>query len=231
MRAAVVVFPGSNCEVDTFKALEYLGFGVDYIWHKRSGFNGYELIVLPGGFSYGDYLRCGAIARFSAVMSDIISFAKSGGLVMGICNGFQILLEASLLPGAMLPNKNLKFICETVNLRVENNSLPFTNRCVAGEVLKLPINHYEGNYFIDRAGLEQLERNNQVALRYVDENGNAVPEAAPNGAIANIAGVSNKEGNVFGLMPHPERAIEEILGGIDGQKIFTSVLTSLGVKS
>ena len=226
MKAGVVIFPGSNCEVDTYDALNYLGFKTEYIWHRDSSLHDIDLVVLPGGFSYGDYLRCGAVARFSEIMEAITGFADAGGLVMGICNGFQILLEAGLLPGAMLHNKSLKFICQTVNLRVENNALPFTNRYRVGEILKIPINHYEGNYFIDEEGLRGLEDNSQIVLRYVDENGEATPDAAPNGALANIAGLTNESGNVFGLMPHPERAVEEILGSADGTKLFLSAMFS-----
>ncbi len=226
MKAGVVIFPGSNCETDTYDALNYLGFNTEYIWHRDSSLHKVDLVILPGGFSYGDYLRCGAVARFSEIMEEISRFADSGGLVIGICNGFQILLEAGLLPGAMLHNKSLKFICQTVNLRVENNTLPFTNQCGAGEILRIPINHYEGNYFIDDEGLKELEDNSQVVLRYVDENGEATADAAPNGALANIAGLTNKSGNVFGLMPHPERAVEEILGSVDGAKLFLSAKIS-----
>jgi len=223
VRAGVVVFPGTNCEVDTYNALDYLGYDVKYLWHQDTSVAGLDLLLLPGGFSYGDYLRCGAIARFSPLMSAVERFADEGGMVMGICNGFQILLEAGLLPGAMLRNKNLRFICRNVYLRVENNQLPFTNKCQKGEILTIPINHYDGNYFIDNAGLERIEDNGQVVLRYVDADGQAAPEAAPNGALANIAGVCNERGNVFGLMPHPERAVESLLGSTDGQKIFKSI--------
>lgn len=223
MRAGVVVFPGTNCEVDTYNALSYLGYDVNYLWHQENAVGDLDLLVLPGGFSYGDYLRCGAIARFSPLMTAVARFADNGGLVMGICNGFQILLEAGLLPGAMLRNKNLRFICQDVFLRVENSRLPFTNQCQTGEILRIPINHYDGNYFIDEAGLERIENNGQVVLRYVDKSGQAQPEAAPNGALANIAGICNKSGNVFGLMPHPERAVEGLLGSIDGRKIFNSI--------
>lgn len=224
--AGVVIFPGSNCETDTFNALEYLGFKVEYIWHQQTSINDFDVIILPGGFSYGDYLRCGAVARFSPVMGAVAKYAAAGGLVLGICNGFQILLEAGLLPGAMLPNKHLKFICRNVYLRVENTTLSFTNLCKPGEILQIPINHYEGNYFIDPEGLNRIESNGQVVLRYVDAGGKAVPEAAPNGALANIAGICNESGNVFGLMPHPERAVEAVLGLIDGQKIFKSMVGS-----
>ena len=226
MKAGVVIFPGSNCEVDTYDALNYLGFETEYIWHRDSSLHDVDMVILPGGFSYGDYLRCGAVARFSEIMEEITGFAESGGLVIGICNGFQILLEAGLLPGAMLHNKSLKFICQTVNLRVENNALPFTNMCRVKEILRIPINHYEGNYFIDEEGLRDLEDNSQIVLRYVDEDGEASLDAAPNGAVANIAGLTNEGGNVFGLMPHPERAVEEILGSVDGAKLFLSAMIS-----
>lgn len=220
MRAGVVVFPGSNCETDTAHALTHLGYDVEYVWHRQTHLGDFELIVLPGGFSYGDYLRCGAVARFSPVMAAVAEFAAGGGLVLGICNGFQILLEAGLLPGAMLMNKSLKFICQPVRLRVETVRSPFTAACSKGDILSFPINHYEGNYFIEPDGLALLEASEQIVLRYVDQDGEATPEAAPNGAMANIAGICNASGNVFGLMPHPERMVESLLGGTDGAKIL-----------
>lgn len=228
MKAGVVIFPGSNCETDTHDALRYLGYDVNYIWHQQKELDHFDLVILPGGFSYGDYLRCGAVARFSPVMEAVAGFIAAGGLVLGICNGFQILLEAGLLPGAMLPNKSLKFVCQDVYLRVENAQLPFTNLCQQQEILRIPINHYEGNYFIDSEGLAELESQGRIVLRYVNADGEATPEAAPNGALANIAGICNKEGNVFGLMPHPERAVESLLGSTDGQKIFNSVAARIG---
>jgi phosphoribosylformylglycinamidine synthase len=226
MKFGVVVFPGTNCDTDTYNAINYLGYQVEYLWHQQQDISGFDCLILPGGFSYGDYLRCGAIARFSPVMQSVKKFADQGGLVMGICNGFQILLEVGLLPGSMLPNKNLKFICQDVYLRVESKQIPFTNLCRELEVLKMPINHYEGNYYIDPHGLISLESHNQIVLRYCTSDGRVTEEAAPNGALGNIAGICNRQGNVFGLMPHPERVVEDLLGGTDGQKIFNSVAKS-----
>jgi len=226
VKFGVVIFPGSNCDQDCYYAAELMGEKVDYIWHTTTNVESYDCIILPGGFSYGDYLRTGAIARFSPVMQAIKDYSQNGGLVIGICNGFQILLEAGLLPGAMLKNKGLKFICRYVNLRVENDQTAFTNVISRGSVLSIPIAHNEGNYFADEATLASLKKNNQIVLKYCDESGNVNDTVNPNGALENIAGIVNKDGNVFGLMPHPERAIEELLGSTDGCKIFESIIES-----
>ena len=216
MRFGVVVFPGSNCDHDCFYVLNnVLNQDVKYIWHKDIEVGNVDCIVLPGGFSYGDYLRTGAIARFSPIMQGVIDFAKKGGLVIGICNGFQILLEAGLLPGAMLRNKNLHFICKDIHIKLLNKNTPFTNLYKKDEVLKIPIAHNEGNYHIDENGLKTLEENNQIVFQYC---------ANPNGAVDNIAGIINKERNVLGMMPHPERSSEKELGSQDGLFIFKSIV-------
>ena len=213
MKFGVVVFPGSNCDADMINALSKdLGYEVIELWHKNKDlgmFSTEDCIVLPGGFSYGDYLRCGAIARFSPMMQSVISFAGKGGKVLGVCNGFQILCEAGLLPGVLLRNENMKFICKNIFLKGND-----------GLVSKVPIAHGEGRYYADNATLDELENNGQVMYRYCDENGNITPEANPNGSLRSIAGISNVEGNVFGMMPHPERACNEKLGNTDGKKIF-----------
>ncbi|MBC7253430.1 MAG: phosphoribosylformylglycinamidine synthase subunit PurQ [Actinobacteria bacterium] len=225
MRFGVVVFPGSNCEADCFYVIDkVLREDVDYVWHKERDVSSYDCLVLPGGFSYGDYLRCGAIARFSPVMEAVTAFAREGGLVIGICNGFQILLEAGLLPGAMLRNTSLHFICRFVNLRVENNATPWTNQAAARQVLRIPIAHNEGNYVVDPATHRRMVEERRVILRYCDASGEVTPESNPNGSLDNIAGICNEGFNVFGLMPHPERASEEILGSTDGLVIWKSVL-------
>ncbi|ABO50877.1 phosphoribosylformylglycinamidine synthase subunit I [Desulforamulus reducens MI-1] len=225
MKFGVVVFPGSNCDADCLHAIKTVtGQPVDYIWHKSGSVDGYDCIVLPGGFSYGDYLRCGAVARFSPVMSPVIEFARRGGLVLGICNGFQVLTEAGLLPGALHRNKNLSFLCHDTYLRVENDISPFTSLASRGSVIKVPIAHGEGNYFADSDTVRRLEENNQVVFRYCDYNGEITQGVNPNGSVNNIAGICNEQGNVLGMMPHPERCAEEILGNIDGQLIFKSLL-------
>ncbi|NLO96943.1 MAG: phosphoribosylformylglycinamidine synthase subunit PurQ [Peptococcaceae bacterium] len=224
MKIGIVRFPGSNCEVDCLEAWRVMGENPEIIWHQETSVKGFDLIVLPGGFSYGDYLRTGAIARFSPIMDDVIRFAKSGGLVWGICNGFQILTECGLLPGALLRNAGLHFICAPQYLRVENNELPFTNQYEKGQLIQIPINHGEGNYTIDDEGLKRLQDNNQIVFRYVTAEGVADMTGNPNGSRDNIAGIVNKEGNVLGMMPHPERAVEEIIGGVDGKKMFLSIL-------
>lgn len=217
MRFGVVVFPGSNCDQDCFNVVkDVLKQPVEYIWHHASKLDHFDCVILPGGFSYGDYLRCGAIARFSPIMDSIKKFSERGGKVIGICNGFQILTEAGLLPGALIRNKNLHFICKHVNIRVENNKTPFTNKLKRGQVLHIPIAHGEGNYTCDPATLRGLKRNKQIAFTYYGEN--------PNGSTANIAGIFNKRRNVLGMMPHPERASESILGSEDGLFIFQSIL-------
>jgi phosphoribosylformylglycinamidine synthase I len=228
MKFGVVVFPGSNCDHDTYHVIsKVIGQPVDFIWHKEEEINGYDAIILPGGFAYGDYLRTGAIARFSPVMRAICSFANDGGLVIGICNGFQVLCEAGLLPGALLRNRDLKFICEHINIRVERTDTPFTSACSQGQVLNLPIAHGEGNYFCDQKTLDQLNSEERVIFRYCDTNGRTDEESNPNGSLDNIAGICNRDRNVLGLMPHPERASESVLGSTDGRLIFLSIADSL----
>ncbi len=225
MRFGVVIFPGSNCDYDAYKVIkDVLKEKVQFLWHKETSLSNYDCIILPGGFSYGDYLRTGAVARFSPIMKAVVRFAKKGGLVWGICNGFQILLEAGLLPGSMLTNSHLRFVCKYIYIRVERNDLPYTKACQVGQILKIPVAHKDGNYYIAQNELLNLERNRQVIFRYCDENGNMSEKSNPNGSIANIAGICNPEGNVLGLMPHPERASEKVLGSEDGKKLFLSLL-------
>lgn len=225
MRFGVVIFPGSNCDADVYHVLEQvLGRDVAYIWHGERELSGFDCVVLPGGFSYGDYLRTGAIARFSPVMQAIIEFAANGGLVLGICNGFQILLEAGLLPGAMRVNKTVQFICQDVWVRVENTNTPYTCLAQPGQILRLPIAHKEGNYYCEPEKLAELEANGQVILRYCDAFGAVTEEANPNGSLGNIAALANRAGNVLGMMPHPERCAEDILGNSDGLLIWRSIL-------
>ncbi|MBN1353902.1 MAG: phosphoribosylformylglycinamidine synthase subunit PurQ [Candidatus Omnitrophica bacterium] len=224
MKFGIVVFPGSNCDQDCFHAItDVLGEHAEYIWHANRGLDNFDCIVLPGGFSYGDYLRTGAIARFSPIMNPLIRFAEKGGLVIGICNGFQILLEAGLLPGTMLRNKGLHFICRYVHVRTENAKTPFTNVCKNGQVLRIPIAHNDGNYYIDKAGLKKMRDNKQIVFRYCRADGKVKPDCNPNGAVDNIAGIVNKTGNVLGMMPHPERSSEKELGSKDGFYIFESI--------
>jgi phosphoribosylformylglycinamidine synthase len=228
MKIGVLLFPGSNCDHDcqhVFK--EVLGQAVETIWHKETRLVGLDAIVVPGGFSYGDYLRTGAIARFSPVMGSVKEFAKKGGLVIGICNGFQILLEAGLLPGAMLRNTSLQFICKDVYVRVENAATGFTNRCEPGQILKIPIAHADGNYYTDPVTLAGLKANAQVVFRYCNAAGDVARDANPNGSVENIAGILNAQGNVLGMMPHPERCAESLLGNEDGRLIFVSMLETL----
>ena len=228
MKFGVVVFPGSNCDHDAFHAIDHvLQKPVEFIWHQSENLNNCDAIILPGGFSYGDYLRTGAIARFSPVMNSVEKFAKSGGLVLGICNGFQILLEAGLLPGAMMRNSGLRFICKPVHLRVEETNSPFTNAAKRGQILTLPIAHSDGNYNCDEATLAELEKNRQVLFRYTTLDGKDDQAGNPNGSVANIAGIYNRERNVAGLMPHPERAVEEVLDSADGLVIFLSMIEAL----
>jgi phosphoribosylformylglycinamidine synthase subunit PurQ / glutaminase len=225
MRFGVVVFPGSNCEMDCYHVIDkVLLEDVDYVWHQQTDVSSYDCLVLPGGFSYGDYLRCGAIARFSPVMDAVAAFARQGGLVIGICNGFQILLEAGLLPGAMLRNTSLSFICRFVNVLVENADSPWTNAARQGQVLRIPIAHGEGNYTADASTLAGLAEEGRIILRYCDEVGEITAGSNPNGSRDNIAGICNEGFNVFGLMPHPERASEGILGSTDGLLIWESVM-------
>ena len=228
MKFGVVVFPGSNCDEDCVHVLkEVLDQEIVSLWHQDTGLRGCDCVVLPGGFSYGDYLRTGAIARFSPIMRTVTSFAKEGGLVLGICNGFQILLEAGLLPGAMLRNRSLRFICRYVTLRVERTDSPFTNRFQPGQVVRMPIAHNEGNYTVDRATLRQVQQRGQALFRYCDADGEPSESANPNGSTDSIAGLCNAAGNVMGLMPHPERASEPELGSIDGRLVFESMIEAL----
>ncbi len=218
MKVAVLRFPGTNCEFDTQYAFEKLGHETELVWHESDTLpSDIDMVVVPGGFSYGDYLRSGAIARFSPVMKAVTKYANEGGKVLGICNGFQILTEAGLLPGALKRNNNLHFISKHQTLRVENTDNAFLNQCETGEVLNIPIAHADGNYYIDDEGLEKLEANGQILVRYCDEDGNRV---VVNGSVTSIAGVCNEKKNVFGLMPHPERALESILGSEDGMKML-----------
>lgn len=231
MKFGVVQFPGSNCDDDALYAIgSVVGEPVDFIWHQSENLSGYDAILLPGGFSYGDYLRTGAIARFSPVMRALDRFAQSGGLVLGICNGFQILLEAGLLPGAMVRNQGLRFLCRQVHIRVEHTDTPFTCAARPGQILKVPIAHMEGNYFCDPETLAALERNHEILFRYAGPDGSVDAhdrESNPNGSLAAIAGICNRERNVAGLMPHPERAAESALGSADGLVILRSMAESL----
>jgi phosphoribosylformylglycinamidine synthase len=225
MRFGIVVFPGSNCDEDAFHAARDLfGQQAEYLWHKDADLKGSDVVILPGGFAHGDYLRTGAMARFSPIMSEVRAFADRGGPVLGICNGFQILLEAGLLPGAMLRNKGLKYRCEHVYLRVERTDTPFTSAATAGSVLRIPIGHGEGNYFAPPDLLERIEANQQVVLRYTDPAGRIDADWNPNGSVNAIAAVCNEARNVVGMMPHPERACEPLLGGVDGRVVFESIV-------
>ncbi|MFH1625128.1 MAG: phosphoribosylformylglycinamidine synthase subunit PurQ [Pseudomonadota bacterium] len=224
MKFGVIVFPGSNCDHDCYHVIKHvLKQDVEFIWHKEDRLVSVDCLILPGGFSYGDYLRPGSIAKFSPIMKEIKRFAYEGGLVLGICNGFQILLEANLLPGAMMTNRSLRFICESVYLRLENDETPFTSRGKVGDVLKMPIAHFDGNYYADEKTLQELEDNHQIVFRYCTKDGDVTDEANPNGALGNISGICNRERNVLGMMPHPERCSESILGNEDGRLIFESI--------
>ncbi len=228
MKFGVVQFPGSNCDFDTFHVLRnVMKRPTVLLWHKDHDLQDVDCVVLPGGFSYGDYLRAGAIARFSPLMQEVKAFARKGGHVLGICNGFQILLELGLLPGAMIRNKNLKFLCQHVHLRIESEKTDFTRAGRKGQVLRLPIAHFDGNFFAPARVLSGIERHRQVVFRYCDSAGNVTEEANVNGSLRNIAGVRSREGNVLGLMPHPERASEALLGSQDGRTIFSSLILSL----
>ena len=228
MKYGVIVFPGSNCDHDAYHVVsKHVGQPVDFVWHKETDLSGYDAVIVPGGFSYGDYLRCGAIARFSPIMPSVVNEARNGKLVIGICNGFQILCEAGLLPGALLRNQNLRFICDHINIRIEATDTPFTNRCQRGQVLSVPIAHGDGNYFCDAETLAELQRENRIIFRYSDADGNFTTDANPNGSLDNIAGICNRERNVMGMMPHPERASEQLLGSADGRIIFYSLADTL----
>jgi len=225
MKFGVIIFPGSNCDYDAYMVIKNIvKREVEFLWHQDTSLSNCDCVILPGGFSYGDYLRTGAIAKFSPIMKKAMDFAQAGGLVVGICNGFQILLEAGLLPGAMLRNTSLRFICKFVHLEVENENTPFSNLCHKGQVLKIPIAHTDGNYFISEEGLRRLRENEQIVFRYCNEYGEVTQEANPNGSLYNIAGICNEKRNVLGMMPHPERASEKILGSEDGKNIFQSIV-------
>jgi phosphoribosylformylglycinamidine synthase subunit PurQ / glutaminase len=225
LKFGIVVFPGSNCDHDAYYALsDVLHQDVRFLWHKNPSLEDVDVVVLPGGFSYGDYLRCGAIARFSPVMKEVIAFANHGGLVIGICNGFQILCEAGLLPGALMRNACLTFVCKYVHVRVEHSDTAVTSACRPGEVLRIPIAHGEGNYVADDATLRRLHEGKQIIFRYCEPDGSVTEAANPNGSCENIAGIVNEAGNVVGMMPHPERASDPLLGSTDGQKIFRSII-------
>jgi phosphoribosylformylglycinamidine synthase subunit PurQ / glutaminase len=216
VKFAVIVFPGSNCDIDMYHAIkDELGEEVEYVWHDATSLDGFDAILLPGGFSYGDYLRTGAIARFSNVMQEVVKAAEAGKPILGVCNGFQILLEAGLLPGAMRRNESLKFICKNVELRVENNETMFSGSYKQGETIQIPVAHGEGNYYCDKETLARLKENKQIVFTYTNN---------PNGSLEDIAGIMNEQGNVLGMMPHPERAVDELLGGADGVKLFQSIV-------
>jgi phosphoribosylformylglycinamidine synthase I len=226
VKFGVVVFPGSNCDHDAYHVVKKnLGQDADFLWHKENDLKNSDVIILPGGFSYGDYLRTGAIARFSPIVNSVIEFANKGGLVIGICNGFQVLAESNLLPGILLKNNSTKFICKDVYLKVENNATNFSNS-IKESVIKVPIAHGDGNYFAENSVIEELESNNQIVFRYSDSKGNINDQFNPNGSINNIAGIINKNGNVLGMMPHPERCSSEILNNSDGIQVFESIVSS-----
>lgn len=228
MKFGVIVFPGSNCDHDAYHVVsKHVGQPVDFIWHKQTDLSGYDALIVPGGFSYGDYLRAGALAQFSPVMNSVKEFAERGKYVFGICNGFQILCEAGLLPGALIRNENLHFVCKYTNVKVENRNTPYTSEIKSDEVLSIPIAHAEGNYVCDDDTFQRLEENNQIVFRYCDETGEATSESNPNGSRSNIAGICNENGNVLGMMPHPERACEELLGSNDGRDIFRSLTNAI----
>ncbi len=228
LKFGVVVFPGSNCDHDAYYSLKkVMGYDVEFLWHKTTDLKNSDVIILPGGFSYGDYLRTGAIARFSPIMNEVINFAENGGIVIGICNGFQILLEAGLLPGVMLKNKSLQFVCKDIYLSVVNDNTIYTKGIERSEGLKIPVAHGEGNYFADEATLKTLVENNQIVFKYSDKKGNVSEEINPNGSTVGIAGIMNKRGNVMGMMPHPERACNPVLGKTDGSFIFKTLAQNI----
>jgi len=228
LKFGVIVFPGSNCDHDAYHVIsKHVGQPVDFIWHRETNLSAYDAVIIPGGFSYGDYLRAGALASFSPVMTSVKDFAAQGKLVLGICNGFQILCEAGLLPGALIRNRELHFICDHVRVRVESTSTPFTHELKPKSVLRMPIAHAEGNFVCDDATLAELQREDRIIFRYCDENGETSDAANPNGARDNIAGICSRERNVMGLMPHPERACEDALGSSDGREVFRSLAGTL----
>jgi phosphoribosylformylglycinamidine synthase subunit PurQ / glutaminase len=232
MRWGVITFPGSCDDHDVYDSLKTeMGQKVKFLWHKEEFVGNVDCVVLPGGFSYGDYLRCGAVARFSPVMRGVVKFAQNGGMVLGICNGFQILCESGLLPGALMRNAGLQFVCQQVHLRVEETDAPFTGELKKGQLLRLPVKHGEGCYYADPKTLEALRKNRQILLRYVDAKGKPTASANPNGSLENIAGICNKGRNIFGLMPHPEDACSPVLGGDDGAKIFASIAAACTAKA
>lgn len=229
MKFGVVVFPGSNCDHDCFHVVsKILGHEACYLWHKETDLKSVDCIILPGGFSYGDYLRSGAMAACSPIMETVKEFAGDGGLVIGICNGFQILVESGLLPGSLVRNRNLKFICRDVYMRIERTDTPFTCAFRPGEIIKIPIAHMDGHYYLDKKGTSQLVASEQILFRYCDPDGRIGDAWNPNGSVEHVAGIINKKGNVCGLMPHPERCSESLLGNRDGLKIFESMITTLG---
>jgi len=228
LKFGIAVYPGSNCDYDTYRVIrDVLDEEPQFIDYRETNLKGFDCIILPGGFSFGDYLRPGTLAAHTPLTSAVKEFAEKGGLVIGICNGFQILTEAHLLPGALMPNIHGKFVCKPQYLKVENNKTPFTNLCKENQILKIPIAHHDGNYYIDEDSLKKMEDKGQIVIRYCDKNGNISEEANPNGSVGNIAGIINERGNVFGLMPHPERASESILGSEDGKYILESILNYL----
>jgi phosphoribosylformylglycinamidine synthase I len=228
VKFGVIVFPGSNCDHDAYHVIsKHVGQPVDFIWHRDTDLRSYDAVIIPGGFSYGDYLRAGALARFSPVMNSVREFAAQGNLVLGICNGFQILCEAGLLPGALIRNRGLHFICEHVNVRVESANTPFTHELKAGQVLRMPIAHADGNFVCDDQTLAELRENDRIIFRYCDQHGELTDAANPNGSRDHIAGICNRERNVMGLMPHPERACEDLLGSSDGREVFRSLAGTL----
>ncbi|MBI5183720.1 MAG: phosphoribosylformylglycinamidine synthase subunit PurQ [Nitrospinae bacterium] len=225
MKFGVLVFPGSNCDHDCYHVIKHvLKEDVDFIWHKEERLLDYDCIIIPGGFSFGDYLRPGAISKFSPIMKEVIRFGKEGGLILGICNGFQILLESGIVQGTMMKNRSLRFICKDVYIRIEDSNTPFTNQMKRGDIIKIPIAHADGNYFADEETIRDIEENHQIVFRYSTSNGEIIDEANPNGSLQNIAGICNKEGNILGMMPHPERCSEKILGNDSGLMIFKSIL-------
>jgi len=232
MKFGVIVFPGSNCDHDAYHVIsKHVGQPVDFIWHRDTDLRSYDAVIIPGGFSYGDYLRAGALARFSPVMNSVKDFAAQGKLVLGICNGFQILCEAGLLPGALIRNRGLHFICEHVNVRVESANTPFTHELKSGGVLRMPIAHADGNFVCDDATLDELRRDDRIIFRYCDQQGQTSDAANPNGSRDNIAGICNEQRNVMGLMPHPERACEDLLGSSDGREVFRSLAGTLAARA